>query len=132
MPVAGPALYALNLNALVIRRMATGHVYADPAWLTPARMDAKRRVSRASGARFASVRFEIGDDARAAAAAMPRGRVEMIWGAQTPRKSKAEMEALAAAAGVTPTVLPHGKLGLHEEFAGDVSAAILGQAAEIE
>jgi len=37
-PVAGPALYALNLNALVIRRMAKGHVYADPAWLTPAWM----------------------------------------------------------------------------------------------
>jgi len=140
MPVAGSALYALNLNALVIRRMAKGHVYADPAWLRPARMDAKRRVSRAAGARFASVRFvtgaldpfETGNDARAAAAAMPRGRVQMIWGAETPRKSKAEMEALAAAAGVTPTVLPHGKLGLHEEFADDVAAAILGQAAEIE
>lgn len=140
MPVAGPALYALNLNGLVIRRMAKGHVYADPAWLTPARMDAKRRVSRAAGARFASVRFvtgaldpfETGDDARAAAAAMPRGRVQMIWGAETPRKSKAEMEALAAAAGVTPTVLPHGKLGLHEEFADDVAAAILEQRADIE
>ena len=139
-PVAGPALYALNLNGLVIRRMATGHVYADPAWLTPARMGAKRRVARASGARFASVRFvtgaldpfEAGDDARAAAAAMPSERVQMIWGAETPRKSKAEMAALAAAAGVTPTVLPHGKLGLHEEFAGHVADAILGQAAEIE
>jgi len=140
MPVAGPALYALNLNALVIRRMATGHVYSDPAWLTPARMGAKRRVSRAAGARFASVRFvtgaldpfETGDDARAAAAAMPRGRIQMIWGAETPRKSKAEMEALAATTGVTPTVLPHGKLGLHEEFAGDVAASILGKTANIE
>ena len=140
MPVTGSALYALNLNALVIRRMATGHVYVDPAWLTPARMDAKRRVSRAAGARFASVRFvtgaldpfETGDDARVAAAAMPRGRLQMIWGAETPRKSKAEMDALAAAAGVTPTVLPHGKLGVHEEFAGDVADAILGQAAETD
>jgi len=76
--------------------------------------------------------FETGDDARAAAAAMPRGHLQMIWGAETPRKSKAEMEALAAAAGVTPTVLPRGKLGLHEEFADDVSAAILGQAADIK
>jgi hypothetical protein len=141
LPVAGPTLYALNLNARVIRRMATGHVYSDPAWLTPARLRAKRRVSRAAGARFASVRFvtgtldpfETGDDARAAAAAMPRRRLQMVWGAETPRKSKAEMEALAKAAGVTPTVLPHGKLGLHDEFADDVSAAILlGQAAEIE
>jgi len=42
------------------------------------------------------------------------------------------MEALAAAAGVTPTVLPHGKLGLHEEFAGDATAAIPDRASMIE
>jgi len=132
MPVAGPALYALNLNDLVIRRMARGHVYSDPAWLTRERMAAKRRVARAGGARFASIRFvtgaldpfEAGDDARSAAGAMSRVRVQMIWGEETPRKSKAEMEALAVAAEVTPTVLPYGKLGLHEEFAGDVAQAV--------
>lgn len=48
----------------------------------------------------------------------------LIWGEETPRKSGAKMEALAAAAGVTPTVLPYGKLGLHEEFAGDVAQAV--------
>jgi len=56
----------------------------------------------------------------------------LICGEETPRKSGAKMEALAAAAGVTPTVLPHGKLGLHEEFAGDATAAIPDRASMIE
>ena len=38
----------------------------------------------------------------------------------------------AAAAGVTPTGPAHRKLRLHEEFAGDVAAAILGETVEIE
>lgn len=59
-------------------------------------------------------------------------RALLIWGEETPRKSKAKMGALAAAAGVTPTVLPHGKLGLHEEFAGDATAAIFDRTAMIE
>jgi len=59
-------------------------------------------------------------------------RALLIWGEERPRKSKAKMEALAAAAGVMPTVLPHGKLGLHEEFAGDAAAAIFDRASMIE
>lgn len=76
--------------------------------------------------------FETGDDARAAAAAMPRGRVQVIRGAETDRTSKADMEALAAAAWVAPTGLPRGKLGLHEQFGGDVAGAILLRGVEIE
>lgn len=133
MPVIGPALYALNLSDLVIRRMAKGHVYSDPAWLTPERMADKRAVVRAAGARFASVRFvtgaldpfEAAEDARAAAAQVPDGRLEMVWGEETPRKSKAEMAAMAAAASTTPTILPMGKLALHEEFASAVAQPIL-------
>lgn len=133
-PVLGQALYGLNLNDFVVRKMASGHVYSDPAFLTPALMSQKRRIWQAHGARFASVRFVTGaldpfldpETARAAAAALPADRVQFIWGADAPRKSKAEMEALAAAAGVAPTVLPHGKLGVHEEFAEGVADAILG------
>lgn len=138
MPLAGPVLYKLNLNDLVIRRMARGHVHSDPAWLTRERLAAKRRVAGAAGARFASVRFvtgaldpfEAADEARAAAAAMPGDRLQLIWGDETPRKSKAEMAALAAAAGVAPTILPLGKLGLHEEFAVDVAQAFLDSKSE--
>ena len=133
MPLIGPILYALNLNPFVIGRMAKGHVYSEPTWLTQERMSQKRAVARAGGARFASVRFvtgaldpfEASEDAQAAAAALPNGRLEFIWGEETPRKSKAEMTALAKAAQSTPTVLPSGKLALHEEFAGDVTKLIL-------
>lgn len=132
MPVLGPLLYALNLNDLVIRRMARGHVYSDPDWLTPARLAEKRKVARAGGARFGSVRFVTGaldpfesaDAFRAAAAALPPERLRPIWGADTPPKSKAEMTALAEAIAVRPTILPRGKLGAHEEFPNAVAAAL--------
>ena len=133
MPVTGPALYALNLNGPVIRKMTRGHVCSDPAWLTPDRLRDKRRVARATGARFGSIRFvtgaldpfQVAEDAHRAAAAIPPDRMRMIWGEETPRKSRAAMAALAKAAGVTPTLLSQGKLGLHEEFADDVAQTIL-------
>lgn len=129
MPLLGPVLYALNLNDFVIRRMAKGHVYSDPEWLTQQRLAEKRRVARAGGARFASVRFVTGAldpfgsgaEFQSAAAGIPPARLHLAWGEQTPRKSKAEMAAVAAAAGALPRVLPRGKLGLHEEFAADVA-----------
>lgn len=113
--------------------MATGHVYADSNWLTSARMAEKRRVARAAGARFASVRFvtgaldpfECSADFHAAAAMIPRERLQLIWGAHTPRKSKAEMAALAQALQTTPVRLPRGKLGVHEEFAPEVAEPVL-------
>ena len=49
----------------------------------------------------------------------------MTWGAETPRKSKAEMAALAGATGVRPTGMPHGNPGLHCEFTGSIADAIL-------
>ncbi len=61
LPVIGPALYRLNVNGPVIGMMARGHVYADPAWLTPERMAAKRAMTEAPGARHASFRFVAGE-----------------------------------------------------------------------
>ncbi len=131
--VIGPVIYGLNLSRPVIGMMARGHVYSAPDWLSPARMAAKGRVARARGARFASIRFVTGaldpftdaDAFRSAARAVPKGRLQLIWGAETPPKSRAEMEALADATGVDPTILPRGKLGLHEEFPVEAAAAIL-------
>ena len=131
-PLAGPLLYNMNLNELMVSKMTKGHVYSDPAFLTPERMAQKRPVFQAAGARFASVRFVTGgldpftaeQDAAAAAAAVPAGKLQLIWGEETPQKSKAMMEALSEASGVVPTVLPCGKLGLHEEFVTQVSQAL--------
>jgi pimeloyl-ACP methyl ester carboxylesterase len=131
-PVIGALFYALNLSRPVIRRMARGHVYADPAFIAPARFAAKMEVVEATGARFASVRFVTGaldpfDDGalfRAAGAALGT-KLTLVWGAQTPDKSRAEMEALAEAAGVTPAVVAAAKVGVHEEQPDETAAAIL-------
>jgi pimeloyl-ACP methyl ester carboxylesterase len=59
--------------------------------------------------------------ALAAGAALP---LLLVYGAETPPRSRAEMEALAALPGVRTERLPRGKLSLHEEFPDDVYAAI--------
>lgn len=131
-PGIGPLLYALNLSRPVIGRMARGHVYGDPAFLTPARLAAKLAVARTPGARRASVRFVTGaldpcDDAQGFrdAAVVLRDRLTLVWGDATPPKSRAEMEALAAAARLTPRLVAGGKLAAHEEHPDACAAAIL-------
>jgi pimeloyl-ACP methyl ester carboxylesterase len=131
LPVVGPLLYGLNLNRLVIRRMAAGHVYSDPAWLRGETMHEKLDVTRARGARFSSVRFVTGKlDPLAARVEFldlaRRSRVAMlvIYGAETPPRSRAEMEVLAAIPGVESVCLPVGKLSVHEEFHNLVADAI--------
>jgi pimeloyl-ACP methyl ester carboxylesterase len=61
LPVLGPLLYKLNVNRVVVRYMAAGHVYADPAWLSDERQREKLAVTRAPGSRFASIRFVTGE-----------------------------------------------------------------------
>jgi pimeloyl-ACP methyl ester carboxylesterase len=119
----GPLIYRLNVNPFVVRRMGAGHVYSDPAFLNEGRLRQKLAVVRADGARFASVRFVTGrldplasreaflDVARRSAAP-----ILLVYGADTPPKSRAEMEALAAIPGVRTARLPRGKLAVHEEF----------------
>src|SRR3979411_2170190 len=60
LPVLGPLLYKANVNRVVVRFMAAGHVYADPAWLSGERLREKLAVTRARGSRFASIRFVTG------------------------------------------------------------------------
>jgi pimeloyl-ACP methyl ester carboxylesterase len=131
LPVMGPALYKLNVNQFVIRHMAAGHVYADKDWLSRQRVADKLAVIRAAGARHASARFVLGcldpfhsrqaylDAARATAASML-----VIYGADTPSRSLAEIEALADVGTVRMRRLPRGKLSVHEEFPAQAAAAI--------
>jgi len=111
--------------------MAAGHVYADAAWLHGQRLRDKLAVTRPPGARFASVRFVAGkldplatrseflDLARRSPV-----RILMVYGAQTPSRSRAEMEALASVHRVQSVMLPRGKLSVHEEFPDLVAEAI--------
>ncbi len=130
-PLLGPLIYRLNVNRPVVRLMVAGHVYAQPALLQGERLREKLAVTRAPGARFSSIRFVAGaldplgtreqflDLARAA-----RLPMLVVYGAQTPPRSRGEMEALAALPGMRVARLPMGKLSLHEEFPDEVAQAI--------
>ena len=139
-PFIGPALYRLNVNDFVIRKMVGGHVYSDPRWLTASRLKEKRKVVEAPGARFASAGFVTGALDRAgtreeflALARRANLPLLVVYGAQTPARSRAEMEALTALHGVRALCVAHGKLAVHEEFPDavcDAIGAFLREAAE--
>jgi pimeloyl-ACP methyl ester carboxylesterase len=130
-PVLGPVLYGLNVNRVVVRYMAAGHVYVDPAWLDRERLAQKLAVTRAGGARYASVRFVTGalDPLSSREEFLDRAQriaipVLTVYGEQTPWRSRAEIEALAAIPGMASVVLPLGKLSFYEEFPDATAAAI--------
>ena len=122
-PHLGPLIYRLNVNPFMVRRMGAGHVYADPAFLNEERLRQKLDVVRAPGARFASVRFVTGrlDPLASREAFLDLARratvpILLLYGAETPPRSRAEMEALAAVGSIQTARLPQGKLAVHEEF----------------
>ena len=131
LPVLGQLLYRLNVNRPVVRMMARGHVYSDSHWLHGERLAQKMTVVRATGARHASIRFVTGMldlmTSRSDFLEAARGFKEpilVLYGAATPRRSKAEMQALAILPNVCSVELPSGKLGVHEEFLNEVAEAV--------
>jgi pimeloyl-ACP methyl ester carboxylesterase len=50
--------------------------------------------------------------------------IQLVYGAQTPSRSRAEMEALREVSGVQCALLPQGKLSVYEEFPDAVAQAI--------
>ena len=131
LPVIGSALYRLNVNQPMIRMMARGHVYADSAWLDQQRLAGKLAVTNASGARHASFRFVVGEldpmstrEMFLATARRVADPILVVYGAATPRRSKAEMEVLRNLPHVQFRELPFGKLAVHEEFPAPVADAV--------
>jgi pimeloyl-ACP methyl ester carboxylesterase len=131
LPGLGPLLYRLNVSSFVVRRMVSGHVYSDPAWLHGERLSGKRKVTDAKGARFASVAFVTGGLDRVAdraeflrLAGGAGAPILLAYGAETPPRSLAEMEALGRLAGVETMRLARGKLSVYEEFPDDVAAVL--------
>jgi pimeloyl-ACP methyl ester carboxylesterase len=131
-PISGPLLYRLNLSRLVVKKMGREHVYSDPAWLTQSRLAAKRGVIRTPGARHGSVRFVTGSldrvDSREAFVDLARKTnvpTVVVYGEETPPKSRAEMDVLATALGAPVERLSAGKLGIHEEFPDEVAGVIV-------
>lgn len=132
-PVIGELLYRLNVSRLVVRMMYRGHVFADPAFLTEELLGNRMRLTRQSGARFASACFVTGAldpfDDRAAfltAARRVQRPILMLYGPDTPPKSRAEMEAFAALPGIESRRPGRGTLGMAEELAGELAPLIDG------
>jgi len=130
-PLLGPVLYSLNVNRFMVRMMARGHVYSDPNWLTGPRLAEKLDVTTTSGARYASVRFVTGmlDKIQSRAELLSLAKrvpepILVLYGAGTPPKSKAEIEALTELKNVFAVELPSGKLAVHEEFPSTTATAI--------
>src|SRR5262245_16347367 len=127
----GPLIYRINVNQPVVRYMGAGHVYVDRGYLTGERLREKLAVTRAAGARFASVRFVTGRldplgsrDELIDLAQRTAVPILLVYGVETPPGSRAEMEALAALPNVSSVRLPRGKLAVHEEFPDATAEAI--------
>jgi pimeloyl-ACP methyl ester carboxylesterase len=101
-PVIGELLYRLNVSRPIVRVMYRRHVFADPAFLSDELLADRIRLTRQPGARFASACFVTGaldpfDDRASflAAARCVQRPMLVLYGPDTPPKSRAEMEALA-------------------------------------
>ncbi len=132
-PVIGELLYRLNVSRPVVRMMYRRHVFTDPMFLSDGLLTDRMRVTRRPGARFASACFVTGaldpfDDRASFLAAARRVRIPilLIYGPDTPPKSRAEMEALAALPGIESPRLARGTLGMAEELAGEMAPLIDG------
>ena len=130
-PLVGPLLYRLNTAKGVLGWMARRHVDVAGPGLTPEGIAARQRIAHQPGARFASAAFVTGGldpfthpDGWLRAARKLNAPSTVVIADQSPPKSLAQMQALAAVAGRVPH-LP-GRLGAHEEFGAEL-ARLLGE-----
>jgi pimeloyl-ACP methyl ester carboxylesterase len=132
-PLIGPALYRLNTAAPVIGLMYRRHVYANRQAVTPDLVRRKQAVARRPRARFASVAFVTGAldpvtsrEAFHALLVPPPAPLKIIYGAETPARSRAEIKAMMSGCGTAIEIesIAGGSLGVHEERPDAVFAAI--------
>ncbi|NBC00044.1 MAG: alpha/beta fold hydrolase [Bacteroidetes bacterium] len=131
-PVIGPALYRLNVSRGMIEKMAKQHVFANPAMVTPQWLDAKEALTQDADARYATAAFITGalDPAHSREEFLGYLRAIgvptlLLIGEDTPERSLAEMDAMAAVEGVAHQRVP-GSIGLHEEHPSLVAEAVRG------
>ncbi len=130
-PVIGPLIYRLNVNRPVLRKMMRAHVYANPKFITEGLLSRKAAVTRRPRARFATAAFVTGgldlvlDRSSYLKFFEPPlpAPVLVLIGAATPRKSRAEMDALAALPVIEAKTVP-GALAAHEEYPQAIADAI--------
>ena len=131
-PIAGEALYRLNVSRPVVASMLRSHVYADARKVTPEVIGAKLAITRHPRARFATAAFVTGaldpvrsrdEFLRLFEASLPP--TLMLRPRNARPQSAAEMDVLAATGRVT-TVTTAGALAAHEEEPDQVARAIAG------
>jgi hypothetical protein len=130
-PLLGQLLYKLNTLPSFLKWMYRRHVYVDATRLTPEFIDRKYQITQQPGARFAPAAFVTGglDPVQTRSEFLQQVRslsmpVLVVISEQAPPGSKAEMDAIAELPGLQVQRLP-GTLGLHEEFAAEVTQTIL-------
>jgi pimeloyl-ACP methyl ester carboxylesterase len=131
-PIVGQTLYKLNTAPSFLKFMYRSHVYADGAILTPDFLQHKWQNTQQPGARYAPAAFVTGNldavnnrsDFLALAQSLSIPLMVVI-GESSPKKSRADMEALAALPRVEKVTLP-GALGMHEEYPAAVVEAVKG------
>jgi len=126
LPIVGQTLYALNTTPAFLKFMYRQHVYTNANLLTPEFMAEKRRITQQPGARFAPAAFVTGglDPMTSRKEFLDVARsltvpTKVVIGEQSPRGSRAEMEALADLPNINSSQIP-GSLGMHEEYASPV------------
>ncbi len=131
-PIAGQVLYRLNVSRPVISAMYRRHVYADASRITPAFVASKSAIARRSGGRFGAAAFVTGGldlvrdrQSFADLVSPPTAPTLMVYGADTPLRSRIEMEAILALPGLRCSRVASGSLGLHEENAALVAEIVL-------
>ncbi|MFM7314894.1 MAG: alpha/beta fold hydrolase [Cyanobium sp.] len=130
-PLLGPLLYRLNTTRSVLGWMSRRHVDVAGPGLSTQGIAERQSISRQPGARFASAAFVTGGldpyrdpEGWIQAARTLHSPLTVVVATQSPARSLAEMQALAAVADRV-LHLP-GRLGAHEEFGAEL-AALLSQ-----
>jgi pimeloyl-ACP methyl ester carboxylesterase len=129
-PIIGQLLYKLNTLPSFLSWMYSRHVYVDTNKLTPDFINHKWRNTQKPGARYAPAAFVTGNldavDSQSNFLALVSDLIlpiMVIIGESSPPKSLAEMDAVATLPNVIDVRLP-GTLGMHEEYANEVTDAI--------
>lgn len=128
-PLLGPLLYRLNTTRSVLGWMSRRHVDVSGSGLSTKGIIERQCISRQPGARFASAAFVTGGldpfidpQGWISAARNLASPLTVVVADQSPPKSLAEMQALAAVADRV-LHLP-GRLGAHEEFGAELAALL--------
>jgi len=130
LPLIGPVLYRLNTSKTILKLMLRRHVWVDSSLLSPEKVLDQQRLSRRTGARFASAAFVSGglDPAADRSWWLQQAEklscpMEIVLADEAPPRSRKEMELLADHANHKINI--KGRLGLHQEFGSTLARRLL-------